>query len=79
MLRLIAVAGFALLVTSSAQAMTPAPLPQPESIVSEVAAACGMGRTRINGVCVARTTVRQTRRAVRRCLRYAGGRCAAYE
>lgn len=66
MLRLIAVAGFALLVTSSAQALTPAPLPQPESLVSEVAAACGAGRTRINGVCVARTTVRQTRRAVRR-------------
>jgi hypothetical protein len=66
MLRLIAVAGFALLVTSSAQAITPAPMPQPESIVSEVAAACGAGRTRINGVCVARTTVRQTRRAVRR-------------
>jgi hypothetical protein len=34
MLRLIAVAGFAVLVTSSAQAITPAPLPQPESIVS---------------------------------------------
>lgn len=66
MLRLIAVAGFALLVTSSAQALTPAPMPQPESIVSEVAAACGAGRTRVNGVCVARTTVRQTRRAVRR-------------
>jgi hypothetical protein len=66
MLRLIAVAGFALLVTTSAQALTPAPLPQPESLVNEVAAACGAGRTRINGVCVARTTVRQTRRAVRR-------------
>ncbi|MEA2881534.1 MAG: hypothetical protein QOH32_790 [Bradyrhizobium sp.] len=66
MLRLIAVAALALLVTSSAQAITPAPLPQPESLVTEVAAACGAGRTRINGVCVARTTVRQTRRAVRR-------------
>jgi hypothetical protein len=66
MLRLIAVAGFALLVTTSAQAFTPAPPPQPDSLISEVAAACGVGRTRINGVCVARTTVRQTRRAVRR-------------
>jgi putative N-acetylmannosamine-6-phosphate epimerase len=66
MLKLIAVAAFALLVTSSAQAITPAPLAQPESVVTEVAAACGAGRTRINGVCVARTTVRQTRRAVRR-------------
>jgi hypothetical protein len=25
-----------------------------------------LGRTRVNGVCVARTTIRQTRRAVRR-------------
>jgi len=66
MIRLIAIAGFALSVVS-AQAMTPAPIPQPDSMVTEVAAACGAGRTRVNGVCVARTTVRQTRRAVRRC------------
>jgi hypothetical protein len=36
-------------------------------MVIKVAAACGVGRTRINGVCVARTTIRHTRRAVRRC------------
>jgi hypothetical protein len=42
-------------------------LAQPDSMVTEIAAACGAGRTRVNGVCVARTTVRQTRRAVRRC------------
>jgi hypothetical protein len=28
---------------------------------------------------VARTTVRQTRRAVRRCVRWQGGVCAMYE
>jgi len=68
MIRLIAIAGFALSVAVSAQAMTPAPIiPQPDGMITEVAAACGMGRTRVNGVCVARTTVRQTRRAVRRC------------
>jgi len=67
MIRLIAVAGFALLVASTAQALTPAPIPQPEGMITQVAAACGAGRTRVNGVCVARTTVRQTRRAVRRC------------
>ena len=68
MIRLIAIAGFALSVAVSAQAMTVAPIiPQPESMITEVAAACGAGRTRVNGVCVARTTVRQTRRAVRRC------------
>ena len=68
MLRTIAIAGFVLSVAVSAQAMTPAPIvPQPDSMITEVAAACGAGRTRINGVCVARTTVRHTRRAVRRC------------
>jgi hypothetical protein len=67
MIKLIAVAAFVLSVVASAQAMTLAPIPQPDSLITPVAAACGMGRTRVNGVCVARTTVRQTRRAVRRC------------
>jgi hypothetical protein len=67
MIRLIAVAGFALSVATSAQAMTSAPIPQPEGMITQVAAACGAGRTRVNGVCVARTTMRQTGRAVRRC------------
>jgi hypothetical protein len=67
MIRLIAVAGFALSVAISAQAMTPAPIPQPDGMIMQIAAACGAGRTRVNGVCVARTTMRQTRRAVRRC------------
>jgi len=66
MIRMIAVAGFALSVAISAQAMTPAPIPQPDGMITQVAAACGAGRTRVNGVCVARTTMRQTRRAVRR-------------
>jgi len=66
MIRMIAVAGFALSVAISAQAMTPAPIPQPDGMITQIAAACGAGRTRVNGVCVARTTMRQTRRAVRR-------------
>ena len=66
MIRLIAVAGFALALATSVQAMTPAPIPQPDGMITQVAAACGAGRTRVNGVCVARTTIRQTRRAVRR-------------
>jgi hypothetical protein len=69
MIRLIVVAGFALSVAVSAQAMTPAPIPQPDGMTTQVALACGVGRTRIRGVCVARTTVRHTRRAVRRCAR----------
>jgi hypothetical protein len=66
MIRLIAVAGFALAVLTSAQAMTAAPIPQPDGMITEVAFGCGPGRTRVHGVCVARTTIRQTRRAVRR-------------
>jgi len=69
MIRLIAVAGFALAVTTSAQAMTPAPIPQPDGMITQVAAGCGAGRTMVAGRCVARTTIRQTRRAVRRCAR----------
>jgi hypothetical protein len=79
MLRLIAVAGFALSIAASAHAMSPAPLAQPDGMVTQIAVGCGVGRTRINGVCVARTTVRQTRRAVRRCVRWQAGVCAAYE
>jgi hypothetical protein len=67
MIRLITIASLAFAVATSAQALTPAPMPQPEGMGTLIAAACGAGRTRVNGVCVARTTVRQTRRAVRRC------------
>jgi hypothetical protein len=66
MIRLIAVAGFALAVASSAQAMTPAPIPQPDGMITQIRTGCGAGRVMVNGVCVARTTIRQTRRAVRR-------------
>lgn len=68
MLRLIAltVAGIALVL--SAQAMTPVPLKQPDGMITQVRAGCGPGRTRVGarGFCVARTTIRHTRRRVRR-------------
>ena len=67
MIRLIAVAAFALAVATPAQAMSPAPLLQPDGMITQVAVGCGVGRTRVNGVCVARTTVRQVRRGARRC------------
>ena len=47
MLRLIAIAGFALSISTSAQAITPAPLPQVDEMVTQVAVGCGPGRTRI--------------------------------
>jgi putative N-acetylmannosamine-6-phosphate epimerase len=65
MIKLIAIA-FTLALATSAQAMPLAPLHQPDGMITQVAAACGAGRTRVNGVCVARTTIRHTRRAVRR-------------
>jgi hypothetical protein len=68
MIRLIAVA-FALALATSAQGMPLAPLHQPDGMMAQVRAGCGPGRTLVNGVCVARTTIRHTRRAVRRGVR----------
>ena len=80
MIRLIAGAGLALWLATSAQGMTlPAPLVQPNDLIARVAVGCGPGRTLVNGVCVARTTIRQTRRAVRRCVRWQGGACVTYQ
>jgi hypothetical protein len=78
MIRLIAIAGFAVAVMTSAQAITPAPLGQPDGVVTQVRLGCGAGRTRVNGVCVARTTVRHVRRSARRCARWNGGVCAVW-
>jgi hypothetical protein len=62
MIRLIAFAAFAIAVAPSAQAMSPAPLYQPDGMTTQVAFGCGPFRTRIGGVCVARSTIRQVRR-----------------
>ncbi len=72
MIRLIAFAAFALAVTTSAQAMTVAPVHAPDGMITQVAYMCGPGMTRRNGVCVARTTVRHHRR----CARWNGDVCA---
>ena len=79
MIRLVAIAGLTFSIATSALAMTPAPIPQPRGMTTQVALACGPGRTRVNGVCVARTTIRHARREARRCLRWHGGVCALYE
>ncbi len=79
MIRLIAVAAFAVALGTSAQAMTPAPIAQPDgSMITQVAAWCGVGRTRIGGVCVARTTRRHVRRELRRCVRWSAGVCRGW-
>jgi len=78
MTKWIAVA-FALAFATSAQAATATLVHQPAgSMVTHVAYACGPGRTRVGGVCVARTTIRHTRRNIRRCARWHGGVCVRY-
>lgn len=64
MIKLIAGAAFVLAVATSAQAMSRAPLHRPDGITTQVAYGCGAGRTRVGGVCIARTTKRQIRRCV---------------
>jgi len=78
MIRLISVAAFALALATSAQAMPVAPLDQSDGMIAQVREACGAGRVRINGVCVARTTKRHVRREVRRCRRWHGGVCVGW-
>ncbi len=65
MVRLIAVA-FALALASSAQAMPPVPLQQPDGIVIQVREACGPGMRRTEGGACIRT---HARRAASRCAR----------
>ena len=74
MIRLIAFAAFAFAVTTSVQATPVAPIQEPDSMITQVVAGCGAGRTRVNGVCVARTT----KRHARRCARWNGSTCAHY-
>ena len=78
MIRLVAVA-IVLAVATSAQAMSPAPLHQPDGMTTQARQACGAGRVLRNGVCVvARTTSRQTRRANPTCKAYSDGFCVQY-
>ena len=69
MIKLIAAAGFLVAVATSAHAITPAPIPQPDGMISQVRLGCGPFRTRVAGICVARTTIRHTRQLDRRAYR----------
>jgi hypothetical protein len=77
MIRLVAIS-IALVLASSAHAIPVSPMHQPAGMVTQVRLACGPGRTRVGGVCVARTTIRHTRRTVRRCARWHGGACVRW-
>lgn len=74
MIRLLTIVALALAVATSAEAMMPAPISQPDGMITKVAWGCGPGRTRVGGVCVARTTIRH----VRRCVRWHAGVCARF-
>ena len=74
MTRLIAAAGFAVMLAASAQAMTPATLPPAEDMITQIRFGCGPGRTRVGGVCVSRHQIRRQRR----CLRWTGRLCSRW-
>ena len=63
MIRSITGAAFAMLAATSVQAMSPAPMPRPDGMITRVAFGCGIGMTLVNGQCVARAEIRQARRA----------------
>ena len=65
---------FGLALASAAQAMPPAQVPQSDSIITQARMGCGAGMVMVNGICVARTTIRHARR----CARWNGGVCAHY-
>jgi|SwirhirootsSR3_FD_contig_41_5270671_length_539_multi_3_in_0_out_0_1 hypothetical protein len=76
MIRLIAAIGFALVVTTSAQAMIGAPRLQPNSSITQVGEGCGFGKVWLDGKgCVSRASVRQDRR----CVRWSGKTCEEYK
>ena len=64
MIRLIAIAAFALAVATSAQAITLAPLHQSDNMITQVRQACGAGMHMINGRCVTTSARRHVRRDV---------------
>ena len=73
-LRLIAFAAFALAVATSAQAMSPAPLHQPDGMITQVREACGAGMHLVNGQCI-RTSARRNAARCAVGMRSVGGRC----
>ena len=72
------VIGIALLTATSAYAMSPVMRHETNGTVIQVREGCGAGRVRVNGICVARTTIRHVRRENRRCRRWNAGACVHY-
>ena len=74
MIRVIAAAVF----TSHRNRRMPRAASSVGGMITQVAYGCGASRTRVHGVCVARTTKRHVRREVRRCARWHGGTCVRW-
>ena len=66
MIRLIAIA-FALAVATSAQAMSLAPLHQPDGMITQVREACGAGMHMVNGTCMRTAARRNAARCALEC------------
>lgn len=64
MIKFVCIAAMTLALGASAQAMPRAPLHQSNGITTQVAYGCGIGRTRVRGVCVSRRNIRGVRRCV---------------
>ena len=64
MIETVAIVVFGLALASAAQAMPPAPVPQPDSMITQARMGCGAGMVMVNGACVARPPS-ATRAAVR--------------
>jgi len=73
MIRFVAVV-FALAVATSAQAMSPVPLHQPDGMITQVRHACGTGYHMVNGQCI-RTSARRNAARCAVGMRSVGGRC----
>ena len=74
MIRLVVVTAFALAFATAAQAMSPVPLHQSDSMITKVRHECGAGYHMVNGSC----DCTAVRRNAARCavgMRTVGGRC----
>ena len=69
MVRLVTVAAIALAAATSAQAMSPVPLHQADSMITQFGN-CGPGQVQSGGKCVSRTTTPQSK-----CLNWSEGFC----
>ena len=82
MIRLSISVAFALAVATSAEAISPAPLHEPDARVTHIADGqpCDLpNQVRINGICMLRTAPPVRQRGYRRCVEWNEGMCVEYD